>query len=124
MLGSEQPKILRMLTIDQITDLMDIFYDEAPYDYVLVVEKRRRKHFLGSCEYTKKMCYIYGPDDYYQALDVILHEIAHARIQHRTHSDVWEKEFVRLLTKYKFPRHLAGRDSIIGPNVRKYIEGV
>jgi hypothetical protein len=110
-----------MLTLDQITDLMDLFYDEAPYDYVLVVEKKKRKYYKGSCAYDGKVCYVYGPDNYYEALETILHELAHARIQHTTHSDVWEKELVRLLTKYKFPRYLAGNNVIVGPNVRKYM---
>jgi predicted metal-dependent hydrolase len=112
-----------MLTLEQITELMDIFYNEAPHDYVIVFEKKKRKKVKGSCLYSEKICYLYGSYDYYESLEVILHEVAHARIQHKTHSDVWEKELVRLLTKYKFPRQLAGKNTVIGPNVKKYKEG-
>lgn len=106
---------------NEIEHLEDIFYTEAVYDYVLVIEKRKRKYFYGSCNYDGKVCYIYGPENYMSALFTMLHEIAHARIRHTTHSDVWEKEFVRLLHKYKFPKNVNTIGShIMGPNVKEY----
>ena len=85
-------------------------------------DAKKQKHYKGMCVYDEQICVIFGADDYYEALETMLHEVAHARIQHKTHSDVWEKELVRLLTKYKFPRHLVGKNTIMGPNVRRYRE--
>jgi hypothetical protein len=113
-----------MLTEYQIDSLMDVFYKEAPHDYTITFETKKRKHVKGACFYAEKVVVIFGFFDYYEALETILHEVAHANIQHRTHSDVWEKELVRLLIKYNFPRDLAGRNTVVGPNERKYIQGV
>jgi hypothetical protein len=113
-----------MLNEEQIDTLMGIFYAEAPYDYVIAFDPSKPKLYKGLCDYTTKVCLVLTKQNYFEALETLLHEIAHARIQHRTHSDVWEKELVRLLDKYKFPRHLAGKNTIVGPNVQKYIQGV
>jgi len=104
--------------------LTDIFYNEAPYDYVIAFEPSKPKLYKGFCSYDDKGCVVLTKQDYYEALETVLHEIAHARIQHRTHSDVWEKELVRLLDKYSFPRDLVGKNTIMGPNVKAYRDGV
>lgn len=112
-----------MLSEEQEDILTGIFYKEAPYNYVLSFDPEKPAGYKGLCSYDEQVCVVYGnTEDYYDALETMLHEIAHARIQ-KTHTDEWEKELVRLLTKYNFPRHLAGRGTIMGPNVRAYRDG-
>lgn len=107
---------------EQLENLTNIFYLEAPYDYVLQITDKKSKHLLGVCLYQEKLCVIFGPNSYIDALITALHELAHARIQHQTHSDTWEKEFVRLLTKYKVsPLNVKLHSHIMGPNVKEYI---
>jgi hypothetical protein len=112
-----------MLSEAEEAILTGIFYREAPYDYVLSFEPKKQKHYKGMCVYDEKVCIIFGADDYYGALQTMLHEIAHARTQ-KSHTDLWEKELVRLLDKYNFPRHLAGEGTVMGPNVKAYKEGL
>lgn len=110
---------------NEIEELEEIFYSEAPYDYALSIIDRKSKYVHGACFYDEKMCAIFGPDTYDEALFTMLHEIAHARIQHKTHSDVWEKEFVYLLGKYKVSaKTVKNMRTIHGPNVREYVERV
>lgn len=107
---------------EEIDKLTDIFYREAPFDFILSIENRKRKYVLGSCTYVSKVCSLYGLDNYMQALIVMLHEIAHARIQHKTHSAVWEKEFIRLLTIHNVPRdNLSSYAVIITPSMQEFI---
>jgi hypothetical protein len=112
-----------MLSEAEEAILTGIFYREAPYDYVITFEPSKPKSYKGFCAYDTKDCVVLTKQGYFEALETMLHEIAHARIQHRTHSDVWEKELVRLLTKYKFPRDLVSKDTIMGPNVKAYKDG-
>ena len=114
-----------MLTEDQEEELSDIFYAEAPFDFVLTFSKKKHPDVNGVCVYEDKICTILGAEEYKTALITLLHELAHARIQHKTHSDTWEKEFVRLLAKYNVERsYSAFAHTIIGPNIRRYIDGI
>ena len=109
------------MTEDELDKLFDVFYENAPYDYVLSVSERKPKMVKGLCSYDEKVCVVFSPQSYLGALYTVLHELAHAIIQHQTHSDVWEKKFVELLTKYDFPRDLAlNQGTIYGPNVKEY----
>lgn len=110
-----------MLTDTEIDDLHGIFYNEAPYDYILSIEKRERKYHLGSCNYEQQICRLYAPDNYMRALFTMLHEIAHARIQHKTHSDMWAKEFARLLEYHKYPKDLAREYGVMEPHILRYV---
>jgi predicted metal-dependent hydrolase len=103
---------------------MGIFYNEAPYNYVLSIEPNRPKSPIhGLCVYETKLCIVYEMDDFDVAFMVMLHELAHANIQHKTHSDTWEKEFVRLLKKHKISPVLVKSKwvGIYGPNLREYV---
>ena len=102
-------------------EIEGIFYDEAPYDFVLHFSNRKPGVVRGLCSYDTKICTLFRADTYLDALFVVLHELAHARIQHRTHSETWEAEFVRLLDKYEYPRNLVTRQAeAMGPNLRRY----
>ena len=109
------------MTEDEIDRLYDIFYNEAPYDYILAIEPKKQRFYLGACFYDEKICRIFGPDTYDRALFTMFHEIAHARIQHKTHSAMWAKEFVKLLKLYKYPKDLAAQYGIMEPNILQYI---
>lgn len=102
--------------------LEDIFFLEAPYDYVLTFSNKRPKNVLGSCFLGPKIIEVYHKNSYFDCLWTILHELAHANMSNVTekHSDIWEKEFVRLLTKYKFPQNEIPTD-ILGPNLREWL---
>lgn len=116
------------MTEDELDNLFDIFYSEAPYDYVLTIKEKappkvRGWTISGYCDYTDKMVVLFMNNSYLDSLDTIMHELAHANIQHRTHSDVWEKEYIRLVRKYEIPQEIVGHNDIIGPNAREYING-
>jgi hypothetical protein len=111
-----------MLKDSEIDKLTEIFYQEAPYDYILSIEIRKNKHYRGACFYQEQICRLFGPDNYIEALFTMLHEIAHARIQHKTHSDMWAKEYVRLLRRYQFPKDEAKRLGILEPNLLAYTQ--
>lgn len=114
-----------MLSDDDIDDIMNIFYAEAPHDFIIAVEFSKPKRLRGECYFDDKACVIYSPETYEDALWVTLHELAHARIQHRTHSEMWDAEFVRLLKKYEFPPELVSSQAeAIGPNLRKFMLGI
>lgn len=110
-----------MLTDDEIDRLYEIFINEAPYDYILSIEIKKKKYYRGACFYQEKICRLFGPDNYIEALFTMLHEIAHARIQHKTHSDMWAKEFVFLLKKYRYPKDKAESLGVLEPNLLQYI---
>ena len=107
---------------NELDKLTGIFYNEAPYDYVLTINSKKRKRLRGVCIYALKACVVFAPESYNEALFTMLHEIAHARVQHKTHSETWEKEFVQLLRKYNFPRYQAAAMAPSSPNMRKWIE--
>jgi hypothetical protein len=89
-----------------------------------VIEPKKRASVRGLCSYQEKVCVLYGEDEYYGALIVMLHEIAHARIQHQTHSLVWETEFARLLRKYNYPKEMVAQQTDrIGPALKEYVNG-
>lgn len=112
------------MTDEELEKLVDIFYENSPYDYVLEISPRKPKFYRGVCTYSVKVCTIFSPQNYMDALWVTLHELAHANIQHTTHSEAWDKEFTRLLNKYEYPRNLVSvQAEAIGPNLRQYMEG-
>lgn len=108
---------------NELDKLVGVFYDNAPYDYVLTVENHKRKYLYGMCIYDKKACILFAPESYNEALFTMLHEIAHARVQHKTHSETWEKEFVQLLKKYDFPKYQARTMAPMSANMKEWIEG-
>lgn len=108
----------------ELDKLMGIFYTEAPYDYIIDPDEKHVKGSHGWCDYQTKICNVWIGDTYERALFIMFHELAHANIQHKTHSDTWEKEFVRLLEKHKYPREVAKSFNYIeGPNFKEWIHG-
>lgn len=113
------------MTDDDFERLEFIFYNEAPYDYVLEIVDKPRKYFRGSCSYDYQVCFIYGPEDYTSALITMLHEIAHARIQApyamaRGHTEKWEQEFIFLLDKHKVNKDTIRSNVTLTPTMMRF----
>ena len=114
------------MTDNELQQLEFIFYNEAPYDYVLEVQNRRRKYYLGSCSYDGKVCFLYGPEDYTSALITMLHEIAHARIETeyreaRGHTEAWEMEFIFLLNKHNIDKQAIRNQVKMTSNMTRFV---
>ena len=55
----------------------------------------------------------------------MFHEVAHANMHHKQHSEVWEKEFVRLLRNHKVSlKALKTHGGLTGPNTKAYINNL
>jgi len=108
---------------DNLDQLMEIFYENAPYDYVLSFSERKPARLRGLCSYENKVCLVFKEETYLDALWVMLHELAHSLIQHKTHSEPWDRKFAELLEQYDYPKNLVSTQAeAIGPNLRKYME--
>ena len=110
--------------LNEITQekIQNVFYSEAPYDYVLEFVNRKPKTVAGICHWGQKIVEVYTQQPYDNILFTILHEIAHANMSNvtQTHSEVWEQEFVRLLKKYNVSKKAANH-FVIGHNIREWM---